>query len=92
MSKSKSCITVSFSAIQIHTIFNDYVDEFQRLNARNNLNEDSSYELLRFISSLKDSLKDKLDCIAQLTLAEVISITTKFEAQIARTTYEIIYY
>lgn len=74
--------------IQCHQgnhIVTDYVDEFQRLNASNNLNEDSSYEVLHFVSDLKEAIKDRLGTRAQIALAVAITVATKYESILNRT-------
>lgn len=47
---------------------NDYANEFQRLSARNNLNEEGSFEVLRFVAGLCEPIRDKFNTTALLTL------------------------
>ncbi|XP_020700689.2 uncharacterized protein LOC110112721 [Dendrobium catenatum] len=62
----------------------EYTEEFNRLSARNNLNESNNQLVARYIGGLKDSIQDKLELNTVWSLAQAINFAFKVEMQQSR--------
>lgn len=62
----------------------EYADEFQELRARNDLEKSGSQEVLRFVSSLKEPLRRKVDVRNVGSFSKALTLALKYEAQLQR--------
>ncbi|XP_028549531.1 uncharacterized protein LOC114579365 [Dendrobium catenatum] len=62
----------------------DYTEEFQRLSARNNLNESATHLVARYIGGLKDSIQDRLELNSVWSMAQAVNLAMKVEMQQTR--------
>ncbi|XP_020702245.1 uncharacterized protein LOC110113876 [Dendrobium catenatum] len=62
----------------------DYKEEFNRLTARNNLNELANQLVARYIGGLKDSIQDRLELNSVWTMSQVVNFALKAEMQQSR--------
>ncbi|KAI0499806.1 hypothetical protein KFK09_018014 [Dendrobium nobile] len=62
----------------------EYMEEFYRLSARNDLNETSNQLVVRYIGGLKDSIQDKLELSSVWSLSEAVNFALKAEIQLGR--------
>ncbi|XP_038973523.1 uncharacterized protein LOC113461341 [Phoenix dactylifera] len=62
----------------------EYTDEFNQLNARNNLLETENQQVARYIGGLKPAIRDQVDLYPMWSLSEATSLALKLEAQATR--------
>ncbi|XP_020691127.1 uncharacterized protein LOC110105819 [Dendrobium catenatum] len=60
---------------------NEYIEEFHRLSARNNLNETMNQLVARYIGGLKYSIQEKLELNSIWSLSQAINFALKVEMQ-----------
>lgn len=70
------------SCQQKHRSVSEYVDEFYRLSARNNLNESKVQLVSPFFSGLKELIRDALDLQTIWTFLDAINLSLKLEAKL----------
>ncbi|PKU86182.1 hypothetical protein MA16_Dca002013 [Dendrobium catenatum] len=63
---------------------NEYTEEFYRLSARNNLNENTTQIVARYIGGLKDAIQDKLELNSVWSLSQAFNFALKAEMQLSR--------
>ncbi|XP_038989925.1 uncharacterized protein LOC120113183 [Phoenix dactylifera] len=66
----------------------EYTDEFNRLNARNNLSETENQQVARYIGGLKPAIRDQVDLYPVWSLTEATSLALKLEAQATRKAHQ----
>ncbi|PKU69720.1 RNA-directed DNA polymerase [Dendrobium catenatum] len=62
----------------------DYTEEFYRLSARNDLNENTNQIVARYIGGLKDVIQDKLELNSVWSLSQAVNFALKAEIQLTR--------
>ncbi|KAI0514154.1 hypothetical protein KFK09_010188 [Dendrobium nobile] len=62
----------------------DYTEEFYRLSARNDLNENTNQIVARYIGGLKDAIQDKLELNSVWSLSQAVNFALKAEIQLTR--------
>ena len=62
-----------------------YTEEFQRLQARNELSETEAQQVARFIRGLRVAIQDRVSLQAIFSITEAINSATRAEAQLDRT-------
>ncbi|XP_020683016.1 uncharacterized protein LOC110100003 [Dendrobium catenatum] len=58
-----------------------YTEEFNRLSARNDLNESTNQLVARYIGGLKDSIQDQLELNSVWSLPQAVNLAMKIEVQ-----------
>ncbi|XP_028550608.1 uncharacterized protein LOC114579613, partial [Dendrobium catenatum] len=59
----------------------EYTEEFQRLSARNDLNESATQLVARYIGGLKDTIQDQLELNSVWSMPQAINLALKIEVQ-----------
>ncbi|PKU77966.1 uncharacterized protein LOC114579829 [Dendrobium catenatum] len=59
----------------------EYTEEFNRLSARNDLNESTNQLVARYIGGLKDSIQDQLELNSVWSLPQAVNLAMKIEVQ-----------
>ena len=62
----------------------DYAEEFYRLSARNNLEENEQQLVARFVGGLQEVIQERLEMKSIWNLTEAINLATRFEQQLLR--------
>ncbi|XP_020704270.2 uncharacterized protein K02A2.6-like [Dendrobium catenatum] len=70
--------------VQGNRSVNEYTEEFYRLSARNNLNENANQLVARFIGGLKEAIQDKLVLNEVWSLSQAVNYALKIEMQLQR--------
>ncbi|KAI0495827.1 hypothetical protein KFK09_022130 [Dendrobium nobile] len=70
--------------VQGNRTVTDYMEEFYRLSARNNLNESENQLVARYIGGLKENLQDKLELNSIWSLSQAVNLALKAEMQVTR--------
>lgn len=55
----------------------EYTDEFQDLRARNNIEENESHEVLRYITSSSEPIRSQVDVRKVANFLEAVTLATK---------------
>ncbi|KAI0520337.1 hypothetical protein KFK09_007809 [Dendrobium nobile] len=59
----------------------EYTEEFNRLSARNNLNESANQMVARYIGGLKDIIQDRLELNSVWSMSQAVNFALKAEMQ-----------
>ncbi|KAI0498353.1 hypothetical protein KFK09_021594 [Dendrobium nobile] len=62
----------------------EYTEEFNRLSARNDLNETANQLVARYIGGLKDNIQDQLELNAVWSIPQAVNLAMKIEMQHSR--------
>ncbi|PKU62072.1 RNA-directed DNA polymerase [Dendrobium catenatum] len=62
----------------------EYTEEFHRLSARNDLNENANHLVARYIGGLKEAIQDKLEMNSVWSLSQAVNFALKAEIQLNR--------
>ncbi|XP_020702760.1 uncharacterized protein LOC110114275, partial [Dendrobium catenatum] len=62
----------------------DYTEEFHRLCARNNLNENSNQLVARYVGGLKEAIQEKLELNTVWPLSQAVNYALRVEMQMSR--------
>jgi hypothetical protein len=62
----------------------DYIEEFYRLDSRNNLTESEGQQVARYVGGLRMAIQDQVSLHTVWNLSEAVNLAMKIESQMAR--------